>query len=87
MSEKRSSRIVARFAEKGLFALSALALFYAQGATLDCPGSTILEQPIDCVSLQMPQDVAPAASCRRTRFSRLICRPSCTASGSDARVD
>lgn len=56
MSKKRSSRIVARFAKKGLFALSALALFYAQGATLDCPGSTILEQPIDCVSLQMPQD-------------------------------
>lgn len=56
MSIKRSSRIVPRFAKAGFLMVSALAPFAAQGATLDCPASTTLEQLIDCITLQMPQD-------------------------------
>lgn len=56
MLKNASSRIVRRFVKAGVFVLPAIVPFAAQGETLDCPASTTLEQLIDCVSLQMPQD-------------------------------
>lgn len=49
-------RIVARIVSACSLVCAALVPFTAHGETLDCPASTTLEQLIDCVSLQMPQD-------------------------------